>query len=168
MQTNICLSSKILICLAVFCQISISHALPSDKDQAIDVTADTATMNDTTGVTTLTGKVEIIQGSMRITSDKLTVQRSKNGDISTMVAHGNPAHFSQQQKPNGAHSKAWGKKMTYAVSDQTITITGNAKVQQLNDKFSGETIVYYMDKAIVKASGTKQRVKMIIQPKGNK
>ncbi|NQZ33185.1 MAG: lipopolysaccharide transport periplasmic protein LptA [Oceanospirillaceae bacterium] len=168
MQTNLSLLSKALICLAMCSSSALSYALPSDQNQPIDVTADTATINDTTGVTTLTGKVKIIQGSMLITADKLTVHRNKNGDISTMVATGKPAHFTQQQKANEPHSKAWGQKMVYLVSDQTVTITGNAKVQQLSDKFSGEKIVYYMDKAIVKASGTKQRVRMIIQPKGNK
>ena len=58
--------------------------------------------------------------------------------------------------------------MVYLVSNQTITITGNARIEQINDKFSGETIVYEMDRAVVKATGGKQRVKMVIQPKGKK
>ncbi|MFT5708772.1 MAG: lipopolysaccharide export system protein LptA, partial [Oceanospirillaceae bacterium] len=103
-----------------------------------------------------------------ITADKLVINRNKNGDISQMLATGKPAHFTQQQQKDQPYSKAWGTKMIYDVGQQKITITGNARVEQLSDQFTGEVIVYQMDKAIVNARGGKQRVKMIIQPKGKK
>ena len=168
MKINLRQFHKLATLLAIICNISYSYALPDDKNQPIDVVADTASMDNSTGTTILTGKVEIVQGSLTITADKLVVQRNQQGDIHRMTATGNPAHFSQQQLPGNPHTKAWGTKMVYSVANQTITITGNAKVQQLDDKFTGDTVVYYMDKAIVKAIGTKQRVRMVIQPKGQK
>jgi lipopolysaccharide export system protein LptA len=58
--------------------------------------------------------------------------------------------------------------MDYSIIKQTVTITGNARVEQLSDKFTGEKVTYHMEKAIVEAMGGKQQVKMIIQPKGKK
>jgi len=167
MQIKSILPHNFLLFL-MLCLSSNSYALPDDRNKPIDVTADSASIDDNRGTTVLTGKVKIIQGTMQITANKLVVQRDKKGDISTMVATGNLAHFTQQQQAGGAYSKAWGKKMTYSIAEQTVTITGDAKVSKSADTFSGETVVYHMDKALVKASGSKQRIKMIIQPKGHK
>ncbi len=152
----------------IFAYIPSANALPDDKNQPIAVTAGSATMDDTTGITTLRSAVKVVQGSMTITAGTLLIYRDKKGDIYKMVATGKPAHFSQQQKKGQPHTKAWGTKMLYSVTQQTVTITGNARVEQLTDKFSGETVTYHMDRAIVKAVGGKQRVKMVIQPKGKK
>ncbi|OUS32662.1 lipopolysaccharide transport periplasmic protein LptA ['Osedax' symbiont bacterium Rs2_46_30_T18] len=143
-------------------------ALPGDRQQPIDVVADNAVMNDKTGITVLTGNVKIVQGTMLMTADRLEIFRDAKGDINKMIGTGKPAYFTQQQQPEQPYSKAWGKHMLYSVAKQTVTITGNARVEQLQDKFTGSTVIYHMDKAIVNAIGGKQRVKMIIQPKGNK
>ena len=143
-------------------------ALPEDRQQPIDVLADNAIMNDKTGVTVLTGSVKIVQGTMLMTAQRLEIFRDAKGDINKMISTGKPAYFTQQQQPGQPYSKAWGEHMLYSVAKQTVTITGNARVEQLQDKFTGATVIYHMDKAIVNAIGGKQRVKMIIQPKGNK
>ena len=145
-----------------------TQALPEDRSKPIDVVASNAKLDDKTGITVLTGAVKIVQGSMTMTADKLVIHRNKQGDISKMIATGKPAFFTQQQQKNQPFSKAWGTKMDYSIAKQTVTITGNARVEQLSDKFTGQKITYRMDKAIVEATGGKQRVKMIIQPKGKK
>ena len=51
-----------------------------------------------------------------------------------------------------------------------ITITGKARVVQQTDSFTGQKIVYNLDKSLVNAFGGEgekgQRVQMVIQPKG--
>lgn len=160
-------SSFVVLALSLF-NISLAQALPEDRQQPIDVVADNATMDETSGVTVLTGNVKIVQGTMLITSAKLDISRDENGDISKMVATGKPAYFQQIQQKGQPLTKAYGSTMVYLVTNQTVTITGNARVEQQKDKFTGEKVIYHMDKAIVNAIGGKQRVKMIIQPKGQK
>ena len=157
----------IMLSLCILPSTSV-FALPTDANQPIDVAANSASLDDKTGVTIITGAVKVIQGTMTIKADKLTMYRNAQGDINKMIAIGKPAFFTQQQQKGQPFSKAWGSKMLYLVSNQTVTITGNARVEQLHDKFTGEKVVYHMDKAIVNATGGKQRVKMVIQPKGNK
>ncbi|MCJ8341035.1 MAG: lipopolysaccharide transport periplasmic protein LptA [Pseudomonadales bacterium] len=180
LQSNPCLTlavtalnSKFKLALQLtfaLCAVYIGsvQALPEDRQQPIDVVADNAIMNDKTGITVLTGSVKIVQGTMLMTADRLEIFRDSQGDINKMISTGKPAYFTQQQQPEQPYSKAWGEHMLYSVAKQTVTITGNARVEQLQDKFTGETVIYHMDKAIVNAIGGKQRVKMIIQPKGNK
>lgn len=155
-----------LFLLLIF-SVSVS-ALPEDRNQAIDVVAGNATIDDESGITVLTQDVKVQQGSMNINADKLVIYRDKKGDIDKMIATGKPAHFNQQQEKDQPLTKAWGSKMVYSVLKQTVTITGQARVEQLSDVFSGEKVIYHMDKAIVEAIGGKQRVKMVIQPKGKK
>mgnify|MGYP000253506870 CR=1 FL=1 len=147
---------------------SAALALPEDSDKPIDVDASSATFDDATGTTVLTGAVNVVQGTMTIKASKMVIHRNKQGDVTKMVATGKPAFFTQQQQKGQPHSKAWGAQMLYSIANQTVTITGNARVEQLHDKINSEKIVYLMDKAIVKASGGKQRVKMVLQPKGKK
>jgi len=155
-----------LICALTSLISPLSHALPDDREKPMDAIANNATLDDKTGLTTLTGDVNVVQGSMNIKANKLVIYKDKNGDISKMIATGSPAFFSQQQQLNQPVSKAWGSTMNYSIAKQTVTITGNARVEQLKDKFTGQKIVYHMDKALVEATGGKQRVKMILQPKG--
>lgn len=159
---------QLFIASLLLLSANVSYALPEDRNQPIDVDANSATFDEQTGITTLHGSVKIVQGSMTITAAKLSIHKNAAGDISKMIATGSPAFFTQQQVKGQSHSKAWGSKMLYSVVEQTITITGNAKLEQLNDKISSEKIVYLMDKAVVKASGGKHRVKMILQPKAKK
>ncbi|MGB1236804.1 MAG: lipopolysaccharide transport periplasmic protein LptA [Pseudomonadales bacterium] len=162
------MKTKILLATLSLLLAPLALALPSDRNQPIDVNADSASMDENSGLTVLTGAVKVVQGTMKITGKKLEIYRDKAGEISKMITYGAPATFQQQQQKGKPLTHAFGSKMVYLLAEQTVTITGNAKVEQDNDKFSGEKVVYYMDKAVVKATGGKQRVKMIIQPKGQK
>lgn len=163
--------NKLLKTLAAACVLasSLAYALPDDQDKPIYITADTASINDTTGITTYKGKVVIKQGSLLIEAAHVDMHR-RNGDVDKLVAKGSPAHFRQQQEVNGAYSDAWGLHMVYQVNKEKLTITQKAKVIQGKDTFTGNKIVYDLNKSIVDAFGSsnkkdKGRVNMVIQPK---
>ncbi|WP_293267062.1 lipopolysaccharide transport periplasmic protein LptA [Neptunomonas sp.] len=147
---------------------TLSFALPTDRKQPIHISADSARIDDNTGTTTYKGNVLMTQGSMKIRAANVNLYR-KNDDVSHIIATGGPANFSQQPSENQVMTNAFGKRLEYKISDQTVTITGEARVEQGRDTFSSERIVYQMDKAIVNAysgaGSTGQRVQMTIQPK---
>ncbi|KGK43099.1 lipopolysaccharide transporter [Nitrincola sp. A-D6] len=148
-----------------------AHALPEDQEQPIYVSADHASMNELTGVAVYTGSVEIRQGTMLMLGSRVEMHRDNTGSISRILSTGSPAEFHQQASTNQPLTKAYGLRMDYQVPTQTVTITENARVLQDADEFTGERIVYDMDKSVVDAfrseSQDGQRVQMIIQPKGN-
>ena len=151
--------------------ISLSaQALPTDRDQPIYISADHARIDETKGTTDYTGNVEMTQGSMVINAARVDLYREKN-EVSRVVATGSLAKFSQQPSADQPVTDAYGETLEYKISEQTVTITGKARVEQNQDTFSGERIVYQMDKAVVNAysgKGTKgQRVQMVIQPKAS-
>jgi lipopolysaccharide export system protein LptA len=146
----------------------VCFALPSDSSQPIHISADSAHMDENTGTTTYNGNVLMTQGTLEIRAAKVDLYRT-NDDISHIIATGNLANFRQQPAADKPITDAFGQKLEYRIADKTVTITGQARVEQARDTFSGERIVYQMDKAIVNAySGTGasgERVQMVIQPK---
>lgn len=166
--------NKFFITLALFLTtISLQlHALPEDEDQPIHITADSASINDTTGITTYKGNVVITQGSLLIEASRVDMHRGDDG-VDKLIAKGTPAHFRQRPKANEPYSDAWGLHMVYQVDNKKLTITQQAKVIQDKDTFTGEKIVYDLDKSIVDAFGNNNgktgesngRINMVIQPK---
>ena len=160
---------KVWLSAALLTVSSVASALPEDRKKPIHIAADSAQIDEKTGVTTYTGNVLITQGTMKIQAAKVSLYQ-KNRAVDRIVATGSPAQFSQQASADQAVTDAFGNSLEYQVKQQTITISGNARVEQDKNKFSGERIVYQMDKARVNAYGGKdsgQRVQMIIQPNGN-
>jgi len=159
----LCLSSCLFLAPA-------AHALPSDKNEPIYISADKASMNEQTGITVYTGRVEIRQGSMLLLGDRVELRRASDGEIERIISTGNPAEFHQQHREGQPLTKAYGQNMNYHVTQQQVTITNQARVVQGNDNFTGERIVYNMDQAVVDAFGSEsggQRVEMVIQPRSS-
>lgn len=148
-----------------------SYALTEDQEQPIYVSADQASMNEITGVATYTGDVEIRQGTMILQGSRVEMHRDAQGNINRIITTGSPAQFEQQAAPNQPLTRAFGLRMDYQVPTQTVTITEQARVTQNADEFTGERIVYDMDKSVVDAFRSEsqggQRVQMVIQPKVN-
>ncbi|MBV0933070.1 lipopolysaccharide transport periplasmic protein LptA [Marinobacterium weihaiense] len=146
----------------------LAQALPEDRQQPIRISADRATLNERTGITVYTGNVEIVQGTMVIRGARVELHRSDAG-VQRIISTGKPAQFQQQPSHDQPLTKAYGERMDYRVNQQEVTITRSARVDQGQDSFTGERIVYNMEKAIVNAFGSDsesgQRVQMVIQPK---
>ncbi|GAA0788155.1 lipopolysaccharide transport periplasmic protein LptA [Marinobacterium sediminicola] len=147
---------------------SLAQALPDDRQQPIHISADSASMNERSGITVYTGNVEIVQGTMIIRGARVELHRNDAG-VQRIISTGNPAQFQQQPSRNQPVTKAYGERMDYRVNKQEITITESARVDQGRDTFTGERIIYNMEKAVVNAYGSDsdsgQRVQMVIQPK---
>jgi len=159
------------IWLAAMLSLAVSgtvQALPDDRNQPIQIAADQATIDDAQGVTSYSGNVQIEQGSMKITASKVDLYRS-NGDVNRILATGN-VHFQQQAASDKPVTNAYGERMDYSIDRREITITGQARVVQQKDTFTGQKIVYNLDRSLVNAFGGEgekgQRVQMVIQPKG--
>jgi lipopolysaccharide export system protein LptA len=162
-NTRLWLAALLSLGIAGTCQ-----ALPTDRNQPIHVSADRATMDDNSGITTYSGNVEIEQGSLKIKARSVDLHRNNDG-VSRILATGN-VQFQQQASSDKPVTNAYGERMDYQVQRQEITITGDARVVQQKDTFTGQKIVYNLDKSLVNAfsseDGKGQRVQMVIQPKG--
>ncbi len=145
-------------------------ALPEDRTQPIEVTADSAEQDERAGTTTYTGKVLIMQGSIRIEADKV-VLKSQNNKLSMMTATGNPASFQQQPEAEKGLVKARGKQLSYNVAEEHIILEQDANLEQDGSTVNGDRIDYYVTQRVVKASAApnepQKRVRVVIPPADN-
>ncbi len=156
-------------CLLLLALYSASvYALESDSDQPIIIDSNTATYDDVKAISTYTGDVVSIQGSIRVNSDKLVVY-FVNGEADKLVFTGNLAKF--KQTPNEGAKDITGEALTgefYPKKDLLILID-KATVWRETGAYSSDFIEYDLKTSLVKA-GEKEtdnkRVHVVLQPKG--
>ncbi len=156
------------LCLMLLSWQPLAMAMPEDAQQAIHITADSATRNDQTGITVYKGDVLLTQGSMKVIGDSIELRQSGTR-VSTIIAKGSPAEFQQRPEAGKEVTHAYGEVLDYNIRTKELEITGQAKISQGSDSFSGNRIIYDMNRSTVNAFGDNsangQRVQMIIQPK---
>ena len=157
-----------LLGVAAFCSPAALYALPGDADQPIRIVTDEAVRDEKTGRTVYSGNVELVQGTIRITADKITVYKiATEGD--KIVAEGTPARMQQQPKPDSAIMHAHGNVIEYYRNEERLHLRDNAQVEQGGSTVRGDRIDYFINEQIVKAatddSGNKRRVEVVIPPR---
>lgn len=171
------LQTKLFIVLIAFLP-SLSWALPSDRDQPIEIEADHAQMDDSEGITQYKGKAILTQGTLRIEGDIITFYYDENKQLSKAVAQGNLATYKQVQKLGDEPVRARALQMEYHAKSQKIYLLGKGHVWQSGDEFTGNKIEYDINKNAVNANSSPvevngeihkaERVHIIIQPPGGR
>lgn len=147
-------------------------ALPSDRNQPITLEAERATYNDKTGVTTYSGNVEIVQGTLKINANSIVGNLNANRKITSVTATGSPAKFQQQLESNRGIARGEAAKIVYNAESGIITLTGNAYLYQDGASIRGNNLRYSINKGDIEVSGggnsgtgnSKNRIQIIIPP----
>jgi lipopolysaccharide export system protein LptA len=140
-------------------------ALPGDRDQPVQVSADSARFSEKTGVATYSGTVVIRQGTLEIRADVIVVTTDRKGGIVNTVATGNPARYQQQTDPRRGPVNAEADRIDYDARTDTIVLTGKARLQQDGSSFQGNTITYNSARQQIDARGDgSNRVQLVLPP----
>ena len=165
------LPARLLVLLLMTLITSLSQALPSDREQPIKITADSAVRNEQTGETRYEGSVELTQGSLHIEADLLTLYQYDGAADGLITATGTPATLQQTPQEGKAPIKAAAHRIAYDQKEVKVTLTENARIEQDGAIVTGATIDYVLSQQRVTANsdqttgqGTGQRVEMIIPP----
>jgi lipopolysaccharide export system protein LptA len=143
-------------------------ALSTDKDQPLDLEADSAEIDEARGMSIYTGNVIATQGSMRLESDRLVVHHSGT-KAERLEAEGQPARFQQLADGSPEPVKARARKLEYRFDSEELVLTGDAIVLQGKDTFQSDRITYDRVRSVVKggaAAKGKERVRITVDPKG--
>lgn len=150
----------------------LALAFNEDSKQPINISANRAEGDEKKGITRYIGDVKIIQGSLTIKADEVTIGIIKD-KVSHLIAIGNPASFQQQNSEQGL-VVASAKRITYYIKAGHLQLAGAAKIDQPQASVSGEQIDYYTNEQRVTAVGDKEqnsnnpngnsRVKVVIPP----
>jgi lipopolysaccharide export system protein LptA len=143
-----------------------AEALPDDTEQPIHITTDEALRDEKTGRTVYQGNVELVQGTIKITADRITFYLLEN-EAERIVAEGSPARMQQQPEPDSPLMHAHGDIIEYFRSEERVQLRENAQVEQDGSTVRGDLIDYFINQQLVKAaaeSNTNSRVEVVIPP----
>jgi lipopolysaccharide export system protein LptA len=115
-------------------------ALQSDRQQPLEVNANSTDGMLGDGITTLRGDVEIRQGTLLITADEAEVSKV-DGRVNSVTFRGQPATLEQEIEEQG-RVRATASEIAYQVANGLVTLTGNADVIHPQYQISGETLTY--------------------------
>ncbi len=157
--------------------------LSTDKDQPIEIEADSADLDNEKGVTIYRGNVVLIQGSVRMTGDTMTVY-FKNDELDTLIMEGKPARYRQLPDDSEIYDEAEALRMEYYELKSLVILIDKASFKQEGLSFSGNRIEYDTEHSKVKARGSVkqqsstgssgasssggERVKIILKPRKKK
>jgi len=145
--------------VALSCQ-----ALPTDRNQAIEIQSEEALRIEPKGLTQYKGDVLITQGTMEIRADQVNVYNDENR-VLRIVCIGQPAQFQQQPKADSALVVARGGTITYSLEQDMIILSDGAALIQEEATLTGERIEYDLKKEIIRAKGSDgDRIRMVIPP----
>jgi len=165
--------TRLILLLYVACNCTLSYALPTDRQQPIKIESDRAEQDEKKGTTTYEGSVVIIQGTIKINADKVTVFSDTN-QVDKIICVGNPAHYQQRPNPQDGLVLASAKTIKYYLANDKIKLLKNASLEQNGSVITGEKIDYDLKAEVVKATATKtstskeKRVQMYIPPSQQK
>ena len=117
------------------------QALDSDRNAPVAIDADTTDIDFRTGTRTVSGNVDITQGSMNIKADKV-VLRYQGEQLESATAYGKPVRF--KQMPEGQTEMVHGEGMTLKLQPQKdlVTLETSAKIRQGSNTMAGKVIYY--------------------------
>ncbi|WP_422667997.1 lipopolysaccharide transport periplasmic protein LptA [Billgrantia lactosivorans] len=161
-----------LVGLMLFGLAGIGSAMAQQRDaeQPIEVEADQLDLDDTAGTAVYTGDVDIRQGSMRLTGDRVEFQRNAAGELSRATARGERAYIEQQPDPEQPVVRGWGRTIIYHVAERRVELIDRAELHQGSDTFDGGYLEYFLDRRVVQARSRSegvegsQRIRMTLQP----
>ncbi|MCE9687086.1 lipopolysaccharide transport periplasmic protein LptA [Shewanella sp. AS16] len=160
MQNNLFLAG-------LLCVISMSSvAKEGDLKQEVKIKAVSQTADIKNNQLIFFGPVEVTQGSIKIHASELRAYSPENDGAKVLVAIGDPATYSQILD-DGRPASASAKEIRYELASRTLTLKGDASLDQAGSQVKGNLIRYNIgeQKLIAESSGDgDDRVITIIQP----
>jgi lipopolysaccharide export system protein LptA len=155
----------ILAALGLVATLSPAWALKDDDKQPMRIEADQVELDEAKSTSVYVGKVQVNQGSMRLTADHVTVYHHDDRRVKYIIALGQPATYKQLLDGEQGEVQAFAKRMDYDAVKDELVLTEEALLIQGADRLSSERIVYDRARERMRAGGS-GRVKITITPEG--
>ena len=150
---------------------TFSHALESDREQPIKIQADAAIVDETNGSSVYKGNVIISQGTLKVTANEVEIFTAA-GEVIQIIATTDKdsamlAHYQQQINEAMEMVVADAQKIIYLIQEERLHLSGDARLQKVQDLFTGQLLSYDLERGIVNLNslGGSDRVNMTITPK---
>lgn len=130
---------------------SAALALPDDRAQPIQISADQALRDEKQGYTVYQGNVRMQQGSLQIAAQRVTVFHQVE-EADRILAEGSPAHMQQQPEPDKGLMHARAETIEYFKSEERVLLRRNASIERDDgSKVTGDSIEYLINEQQIRA-----------------
>ena len=128
--------------------------------QPVEVSADSATFEQSAGTGVYRGNAEMIQGNRHLYADVIRLF-TENNELVRVEATGNPVRMEE-----GKELSARASNLVYDLSTRRLVLTGDAHVDHQGNTFEGARVEYNLDSRRVDASSEgDKRVRLVIPAK---
>jgi lipopolysaccharide export system protein LptA len=149
-----------------------AFAEAADRNQPIELEADSVTVNDAKKISTYSGNVILTQGSLVIRADKLIVREDEQG-FQHSTSTGNPSTFKQKREGKNEYMEGSAQRIEYDGRMDKVQLYTRASVKRGEDIVRGDYISYDANAEYAEVIGGVKsesnpgsgRVKATIQPK---
>lgn len=157
---------KLLILLIFFAKISF--AMPDDREKLLELSADTADLNQQSHRGEYIGSVELNQGTSHLRAASAITEGNKQNKLVMALAKGNAkeqAHFWVLTALDKPPLHAYADTIQYFPDKHLIVLSGNARVVQGDNSFSAPKINYdTLKQHVLSKNDGKERTVIIIHP----
>lgn len=138
--------------------------LKSDRQEPLEVNADSSSGTLGDGTAILTGHVEIRQGSLLIRADNAEVEKV-DGRVRRVELKGEPVYMEQEIEQEG-RVVARAREVKYEVASGMLTLRGDADVSHPQYNISGDLLKYDMNLQHFEGSGDNDsgRIRIRLDP----
>ncbi len=160
--------------LTIFMLVAAVPAMAerADREKEIVGVADRSVVDDAKKVLTLEGNVVVTQGTMRITSSRVTVQEDAQKN-KLYIASGAPVTFRQKRDNVDEWVDGQAQRAEFDEKNDVIKLFERARVKSGANELTGDFISYDMKREVAEVAGAPPgktppanagRVKVIILP----
>lgn len=132
-----------------------------DRTQPVEVTADELRVDQSDGTAVFDGNVLVVQGDVRLSAGKVTVEYSQNNGtptgIARLVASGGVTFVT-------ASDAVEAKEATYSVDEGTVQLSGDVLLTQGRSAIAGDRLVINLEAGSGRMEG---RVRTVLNPGGD-
>ncbi|MBA3536358.1 MAG: lipopolysaccharide transport periplasmic protein LptA, partial [Tatlockia sp.] len=143
-------------------------ALPDDREKILELSADSADLNQQTHHGEYIGNVQLDQGSTHLRAASARTEGNEQNKLVLAVAKGNAkeqAHFWILTDLDKPPLHAYANTIQYFPDRNLVELIGNARVTQGENSFTAPKIIYdTLKKHVLSKSDGKTRTTIIIHP----
>ncbi|MDX1556068.1 MAG: lipopolysaccharide transport periplasmic protein LptA [Xanthomonadales bacterium] len=158
--TRMLVTSLLVSCMLM----SPAWALESDRQQPLEINADSSdgTLGD--GRAELRGNVLIRQGTLLIKAEVAEVEKVQ-GRVREVILTGDPVHLEQEIEQQG-RVQATADRIEYSVATGLVTLMGEADVSHPQYRVSGDVLKYDLNVQHFQGSGQQEngRIRIELEP----
>ncbi len=152
-----------LLLVLLPCQL---WALATDRDQPVEIEADELEVREQEGISIYQGNVKLVQGSLKISADRVVIHFNETNELTLLEMSGTPATLRQL---DDNQQEIWGeaKKIDYFQYESLLELRDSARLNQAGDMIESDVIRINTKNSRLQAGsmGSDRRVKMLIQPR---